>query len=123
VAISCQLRNDVDDLTDGGADAAFRVVQEAITNAMKHAPGAPIEVTVNGGDGGVEIRVVNGPADSGPSGLEHTGGGHGLAGMRERMSQCGGTFMAGPTSAGGWQLAAHFPHRMAVAPATLREGA
>jgi signal transduction histidine kinase len=99
------------------------MVQEGITNAMKHAPGAPIEITVHGDGGGVEVRVVNGPAGPGPSGLENTGGRHGLAGMRERVSQCGGTFVAGPTQGGGWQLMARFPHRMAGAPATRRRGA
>ncbi len=46
----------------GRADAAYRMVQEGITNAMKHAPGAPMEVTIRGDDDGVEVRVVNGPA-------------------------------------------------------------
>jgi signal transduction histidine kinase len=123
VAISCRLHGDIDDITDGGAEAAYRMVQEGITNAMKHAPGAPMEVTVRGGDDGVEVRVVNGPAGSGPSGLEESGGGHGLAGMRERASQCGGTFAAGPTPAGGWQLAARFPHRLAAPSATRGKGA
>ena len=67
--------------------------------------------------------MVNGPASSAPSGLEHAGGGHGLDGMRERASQCGGTFVAGPTPAGGWQLVARFPHRMAATPTTKRKGA
>jgi signal transduction histidine kinase len=123
VAISCQLRGDIDDLTEGGADAAYRMVQEGITNAIKHAPGAPIEVTVHGDNDGVEVRVVNGPAGSGFSGLEHTGGGHGLAGMRERVLQCGGTFVACPTQGSGWELRARFPHRMAATPATRRQGA
>ncbi len=123
VAISCQLRGDIDGLTDGGADAAYRIVQEGITNALKHAPGAPVEVAVSGSDEGVEVRVVNGPAASAVSGLERAGGGHGLAGMRERASQCGGTFAAGPTPAGGWQVVARFPHRTAVLPATRRERA
>jgi signal transduction histidine kinase len=122
VAISCQLRGDIDDLTEGGADAAYRMVQEGITNAMKHAPGASIEVTVHGGNDGVEVRLVNGQSGSGPSGLERTGGGHGLAGMHERVTQCGGTFVAGPTQAGGWQLVACFPHRMAATPATPPQG-
>ncbi|MGO9300059.1 MAG: histidine kinase [Acidimicrobiales bacterium] len=113
VAISCQLRGDIDDLTDGGADAAYRMVQEGITNAMKHAPGASMEVTIRGSGDWVEVRVVNGPARSGPSGLERAGGGHGLAGMRERVIQHGGTFVAGPTQAGGWQLVARFPRRAA----------
>ncbi len=123
VAISCQLRGDIDDLTEGCADAAYRIVQEGITNTMKHAPGASIDVVVRGGDDGVEVRMVNGPAASDFSGLERAGGGHGLAGMRERVTQCGGTFVAGPTQAGGWQLVAHFPHRTSVLPAMRRQGA
>ena len=69
MAISCQLRGDIDDLTAGGADAAYRIVQEGITNALKHAPGASIEVTVRGADDGVEVRMVNGPRCLRPLGL------------------------------------------------------
>jgi signal transduction histidine kinase len=123
VLISCQLSGDIDDLTGGGADAAYRIVQEGITNAMKHAPGASIEVAVRGSEDGVAVEVVNGPARSGSSGLEGAGGSHGLAGMRERVTQCDGTFSAGPTPAGGWQLAACLPHRTAAIPATRRRGA
>jgi signal transduction histidine kinase len=90
---------------------------------MKHAPGASIEVTVRGNEDGVAVEVVNGPAGSGSSGLEGAGGGHGLAGMRERVTQCDGTFSAGPTPVGGWQLAACLPHRTAAMPATRRRGA
>ncbi len=122
MAISCQLRGDIDDLTAGGADAAYRIVQEGITNALKHAPGACIAVTVRGADDGVEVRMVNGPAVSGLSGLERAGGGHGLAGMSERVTQCGGIFAAGPTPPGGWELVARFPHRTSVLPATWRQG-
>jgi signal transduction histidine kinase len=122
LAISCQLQGDIDDITEGGADAAYRMVQEGITNAMKHAPGASMEITVRSNDDGVEVRVRNAPAGSGPSGLERAGGGHGLAGMRERVIQCGGSFDAGPTQMGGWQLVARFPHRSAK-PATHRQRA
>lgn len=115
LAISCHLRCDLDDVN---ADAAFRVVQEGITNALKHAPGAPIAVAIDDDDDEwVELRLSNGPAGFVPSGLEKAGGGHGLAGMHERMSQCGGTFTAGAIDDGGWQLVARFPRRSAAAPA------
>jgi signal transduction histidine kinase len=113
LAITCQLRGDVDDLCGRGADTAYRMVQEGITNAMKHAPGAAMEVRISGGDDGVEAQVVNGPPLPGSSGLERSGGGHGLAGMRERVIQCGGTFDAGPTPEGGWRLVGRLPHRVA----------
>jgi signal transduction histidine kinase len=114
LAISFRLSGDIDDLSTGAADAAYRVTQEGITNAMKHAPGAAIGIDVWGDSGGVEIRVVNGPAVAGPTGLEHAGGGNGLSGMRARVAQCGGTCTAGPTPEGGWQLVAHLPRRAAT---------
>jgi signal transduction histidine kinase len=116
LAISCQLGGDIDDLTDRGADAAYRLVQEGITNAMKHAPGAPMDISVQGQGDGVEVRVANGPAMTGFSGLERAGGGHGLAGMRERVVQCGGTFDAGATTDGGWQVTARLPRHASRIP-------
>jgi signal transduction histidine kinase len=122
LAITCRISGDIDDLSGNGADAAYRMVQEGITNAMKHAPGAPIAVVVRGG-GGVEVSVTNGPPRPGSSGLERSGGGQGLAGMRERITQSGGCIEAGPTFGGGWQLRAHLPRRSAPLPAARTEGA
>jgi len=107
--ISCQMSGDIDDLTAEGADAAYRLVQEGITNAMKHAPGAALEITVQGHKDQLEILVVNGPAQHASSGIEKAGGHNGLAGMRERIVQCGGTFNAGATTVGGWQVTGRIP--------------
>ena len=90
------------------------MVQEGITNAMKHAPGHPSRCVVRGDDNGVEVSVTNGPPRPGSSGLERSGGGHGLEGMRERLQQCGGTLESGPTPEGGWRLIARLPHRSAA---------
>jgi signal transduction histidine kinase len=122
LAITCRISGDIDNLSGNGADAAYRMVQEGITNAMKHAPGAPIAVVVRGDDW-VEVSVTNGLPRPGSSGLERSGGGQGLAGMRERITQSGGCIEAGPTSGGGWQLRAHLPHRSAPLPAARTEGA
>jgi signal transduction histidine kinase len=111
LAISCQLSGDIDDLTDDGADAAYRLVQEGITNAMKHSPGAAMDIAVSAQADGVEIRVVNGPARAVRSGLESSGGGNGLAGMRERLARCRGSFDAGTTPDGGWQVTGQIPRR------------
>jgi signal transduction histidine kinase len=116
LAISCQLGGDIDDLTDRGADTAYRLVQEGITNAVKHAPGAQIEISVQGQGDGVEIRVVNSPALTRSSGLERAGGGNGLAGMRERLMQCGGTFDTGATTDGGWQVTGRLPRHTSRIP-------
>jgi signal transduction histidine kinase len=121
--ISCQLGGDIDDLSGKGAEAAYRMVQEGITNAMKHAPGASIAVMVRGNEGGVEISVTNGPPRPGSSGLERSGGGQGLAGMRERITQSAGRVEAGPTPGGGWQLRAHLPHRFTPLPVVRANGA
>ena len=87
-------------------ETAYRLVQESLTNALKHAPGAAVEIVVRGESGGVGIEVVNGPASLMASGLESLGGGNGLVGMRERVTAGGGAFQAGPTKDGGWRVVA-----------------
>ena len=64
---------------------AYRIVQESLSNASQHAPGAPITGSVGHGCGAVLLRVVNGPGAPAPSGDEH-GPGHGLTGMHERVA-------------------------------------
>jgi signal transduction histidine kinase len=109
LAVSCRFTGSADGLCDAAADAAYRVVQESLTNALKHAPGAPVDVVVSGATQHVEIGVVNGPATDPQSGLEHAGGGRGLAGMRERVTACGGEISIGPMAGGGWQVLARLP--------------
>ncbi len=110
LSITCELSGDLRGLSEVTADTAYRLVQEALTNALKHAPGAPIHVTLCGQDHQVQVQIVNDPPQAGSSGLERTGGGHGLAGMRERISHCGGTLTAATTPAGGWNVTAAFPY-------------
>ncbi|MCV2395692.1 sensor histidine kinase [Actinotalea sp. M2MS4P-6] len=87
--------------------AAYRIVQEALTNAMKHAPDAPVTVRLAWTDGGLEIRVVNAapPRPAGPA----PGTGHGLLGMRERARAAGGTFTVSQESGGSFSVAASLP--------------
>ena len=89
------------------------VGQEAVTNAVKHAPGAPIDITIQGNVGTVSVDVVNGPPD-GALTARRSRRWSWLAGMRERAARCGGTFHAGPTAAGGWRVTAALPRRPAV---------
>ncbi len=91
------------------ADVAYSVAQEGITNALKHAPGAPIKISVHGGDSVVSITVENGHSNSARSGLEDAGGSYGIAGLRQRLCSVGGTLVAGPTDGGGWRLTAELP--------------
>ena len=84
---------------------AYRLVQEGLTNAVKHAQAQHAEVLVSYGDGHVEITV----SDDGSGGGDGDGGGHGLVGMRERVSVYGGELDAGPRLEGGYALRARLP--------------
>jgi signal transduction histidine kinase len=95
--------------TDGFALSVYRIVQEALTNALRHAPGASIEVRLAYGPSAVRIEVEDrgpGKATSATPG----GGGHGLVGMRERVRLLDGTLTAGPVPGGaGWLVRADLP--------------
>jgi signal transduction histidine kinase len=89
---------------------AYRVIQEALTNAMKHAPGAPVAVDVRSSGNALRITVDNdAPTSTTTSTLAATGSGLGLAGMRERINAMGGTLSAAPTTDGGFHLEARLP--------------
>ncbi|MFF1872775.1 histidine kinase [Streptomyces sp. CB03911] len=92
---------------------AFRVVQEGLTNAHKHAGGALVAVLLAYVPNGVRVAVVNGC----PAAVERVGlpsGGNGLVGMRERVVALGGTFRAGPECDGGFRVEAVLPSRLAL---------
>ncbi|USA05200.1 histidine kinase [Streptomyces lydicamycinicus] len=118
--------------------AAFRTVQEALTNIRKHAPGARVRVRVDpvdtvrgessgrgedsgraGGSGraeesraahGLRVEIRNGPPDATATVPALPGGGHGLVGLRERAQSLGGTLEARHTSDGGFVVRAEFPY-------------
>jgi signal transduction histidine kinase len=84
---------------------AYRLVQEGLTNVVKHAEATRAEVLVNYGDGYLEVTVK----DDGRGLGNGDGGGHGLVGMRERVSVYGGEIDAGPQTGGGYRLRAKLP--------------
>ncbi|MEV1176519.1 ATP-binding protein [Nonomuraea sp. NPDC049784] len=93
-----------------GADlAAYRVVQEALTNTIKHAPGAAASVTIGHDGDWLEIEVTD--TGGGRSGGPRTGDGRGLIGLRERLAVYGGTLDAGRTAGGGFRITARVPWR------------
>ena len=93
---------------DPAADrAAYRIVQEALTNAGKHAPGAVVCVTVDRMGRDLVVRVVNGPAKERPA--EVPGGGFGLVGLGERVRTLGGRLTAEPRLDGGFGVEAVLP--------------
>jgi len=92
---------------DGGADlVVYRVVQEALTNALKYARGEPTLVRVCHGEGGIEVEVTT---EGAVSQTTMPSGGRGLAGLRERVGELGGTFSAQPRQGGGFVVLAHLP--------------
>ncbi|MFV8128959.1 sensor histidine kinase [Streptomyces syringium] len=111
------LNVDYEDTSDREAErseaverAAFRTVQEALTNVRKHAPGAWVRVRVTEEAGrGLRVEIRNGPADAAVPAPELPGGGHGLVGLRERAQSLGGTLTAHGTGDGGFLVRAEFP--------------
>ncbi|MFD3517558.1 sensor histidine kinase [Streptomyces sp. NPDC058657] len=98
--------------------AVHRVVQEAVTNAVKHAPGAPVRVSVVRAGDALEVTVTNGAgtldgtggrAGRGTSALGVASGGTGLVGLDERVRLAGGTLRAGPLPGGGYEVGARLP--------------
>jgi signal transduction histidine kinase len=109
VSVELAVPRAMGDVPSGVAVCAYRIVQESLSNASQHAPGAAVSVSV-GHDGGVVLlRVANGPGGpAGPSRSE-PGPGHGLTGMRERVALLGGSLSAGPSAGGGFVVSAVLP--------------
>jgi signal transduction histidine kinase len=84
---------------------AYRIVQEALSNARRHAPGADVEVTLGFGAGRLAIRV----RDHGPGPAGDADSGHGLQGMRERVAMVGGSLRTGAAAGGGFVVEAELP--------------
>lgn len=96
------------DVPPGVGLAAYRVVQEALTNTVKHAAGARADVLlVYGDDDHLRVEVTDTGGTPGPSAT--TGNGHGLLGLRERLTVYGGTLHTGPRPEGGFRVAALIP--------------
>jgi signal transduction histidine kinase len=104
----------LDPVPPGTGVCAYRIVQEALSNAGRHAAGTPVTVSVRHDAGTVTLQVTNGPGvpagprANGPRANGH-GPGHGLAGMRERAELLGGSLSAGPAPDGGFAVSAVLP--------------
>lgn len=97
-----------EDLPPEVSAAAYRTVQECLTNVRKHAPGATAFVTVSGRQDELCVQVRN-AAPEHPSGELPTGGGYGLAGLAERARLLGGSFETGQAEDGGFRVSARYP--------------
>jgi signal transduction histidine kinase len=96
-------------LPDGVDLSAYRIVQEALSNAMRHAPGSHVQVHVGYRPDGLALEVRNDAAPRPCPSPRFAGGGHGIIGMRERAAMLGGSLDARPTEDGGFQVSAVLP--------------
>ncbi|MBB5851224.1 sensor histidine kinase [Amycolatopsis umgeniensis] len=107
---SCELAlsGDLDAVPVGVSLSMFRIVQEALSNAIQHAPGASISVELTAGPGSVRLLIANGPGQD-PKQAERAGSGHGLVGMRERAAMLAADLEVGERPDGGFLVALTVP--------------
>lgn len=111
--VSVELAVDgVEDLPEDVGRSVYRIVQEAVTNVVRHATPARCRVRIDRSSDGVRVEVINdGPGVAGRRSRGKPGRpGHGLIGMRERVALHGGEFEAGPTVDGGFMITAMLPY-------------
>jgi len=111
IGVDMEVRGDPGELDALVELGAYRVLQEALTNVVKHAPGSHAELLVDYGEEELTVRVT----DDGPGCDEAPRGGHGLLGMRERVELTGGTLRAGTMLGGGFRVEARLPRQPTLA--------
>jgi signal transduction histidine kinase len=92
-------------LSQGVDLSAYRIVQEALTNARRHAPGASVDIALRYEPTSLRIYV----SDDGPGSSPESSDGHGLQGIRERVAMAGGTVRTGDRDGGGFFVDAELP--------------
>lgn len=104
LSVSVDTAGDISDVPALVDSSAYRIVQEALTNVLRHAGEVRVTVAIRREAGALTVEVV----DDGPGALNVTEG-HGIVGMRERAAALGGTFEVGPRAGGGWRVFARLP--------------
>jgi signal transduction histidine kinase len=104
LSVTCRFEGDRDGVPAALAELAFRVVREALTNALRYAPGSAVHVLLRGEGRSLEVRVDNEASTTPAPGIIGTG--QGLRGLRDRVEELGGRFSAGATTEGGWAVEA-----------------
>jgi signal transduction histidine kinase len=107
LTIEMEIDGELGDLPPGRALAAYRIVQEALTNALKHSPAARVRVSIRRTPDQLEVEVLQ---EADPAERREAGGaGHGLVGMHERVAMYGGRLAVGPGPGGGFEVRAALP--------------
>jgi signal transduction histidine kinase len=118
--VTVEIHGPVRDLPASVDLAAYRIVQEALTNTRKHAGPARASVVLQYDEHGLTVQVDDDGRGTGVPGSE---GGNGLPGMRERAQALGGTITAGPRAVGGFAVRAFLPASRITVPTEVQEGA
>jgi signal transduction histidine kinase len=113
LGVTCEVSGQVAAMSPSVDLTAYRIVQEALTNALRHATGATASVRVSYATDSVAVEVTNtaptSPAPAVPTVAGSAGSGYGLAGIAERVASCGGSLALGPTADGGFTVMARLP--------------
>ncbi|MFI6318555.1 sensor histidine kinase [Nonomuraea sp. NPDC050556] len=107
LAVQVERSGSVEDLPAAVGLSMYRIVQESLSNAMRHAPGATVAIEIARQGDIVQVRVANGPGTKAAQASQ--GAGQGLIGMRERAALLGGTLQAVPVRSGGFEVTARLP--------------
>jgi signal transduction histidine kinase len=105
--VELRVEGEAREIAGGVSVTAYRIVQEALTNVLKHAPGAGARIVIRWSEEALDLEIL----DCGSAAVDSstTGSGRGLAGMRERAAMYGGTIDAGPAPTGGYAVHGHIP--------------
>ena len=109
VAVELSVPAALGQVPSGVGVCAYRIVQESLSNASQHAPGAAVTVSLDHDSGAILLRVANGPGGPSGSAQNDRGPGHGLTGMHERVALLGGSLSAAPAPGGGFVVSAVLP--------------
>jgi signal transduction histidine kinase len=109
LAVELTLPDDLEAVPRQTGAAVYRITREALTNVIRHAAATNVSVRVDHRDGRVEVAIRDDGAGGCAGGQPALGTGHGIAGMRERAEALGGSLSAGPSSDGGFLVAASLP--------------
>ncbi|MFF0597190.1 sensor histidine kinase [Streptomyces antibioticus] len=109
LAVEKTVTGAVRELPQGVELSAYRIVQEALSNSLRHAPGAGARVEIGYVLGGLGLRIVNDPPPNPSLVKPSPGAGHGITGMRERVTMLNGEMTAEPTPAGGYEVTVFLP--------------
>ncbi len=110
LTVDVKTEGDLEAVPSGVSLTAYRLIQEALTNVVRHAGPTRAHVLVHAGQDDLLVQVENAAPAGSPHDPPSAGGRHGTVGMRERVELYGGTLSAGPSTDGGWSVEASLPY-------------